>query len=154
MLIYEALNVNNGRAYIGLTTLTLEKRKSSHLRSAKSGSNLYFHKAIRKHGPEVFDWGIISVASSLENLYQMEKMIIGFHESWQLYNISLGGEHTAYGLKHTDETREICGECARRRWDGKRYFDKYPSWVFSLPSYKEAKEHGVPKTTWYRHKRR
>jgi group I intron endonuclease len=152
MLIYEALNLNNGRAYIGLTTLTLEKRKSSHLRSAKAGSNTYFHKALRKYGPEAFEWGVVLLTNSLEDLYKLEKMVIGLHEDWQLYNTSLGGEHSAYGLKHTPETKEICGEHAKRRWDGKRCFDKYPSWVFYLQNYKQAREYGVPKTTWYRHR--
>lgn len=35
MLIYEAVNKTNGKAYVGLTTTSLEKRKNAHLRSAK-----------------------------------------------------------------------------------------------------------------------
>jgi len=152
MLIYEAYNKNNGKVYIGLTTLDLETRKSSHLRSAKSGSQMYFHKAIRKHGEGAFEWSVVATTDCLEQLYELEKSLIAMHEDWQTYNTSKGGEHSAYGMKHTEETKRVCGEFAKRRWDGKRAFDKYPDWVFSLDTYREAKKYGVPKTTWYRHR--
>jgi len=152
MLIYEAYNKNNGKVYIGLTTLSLEARRSSHIRSAKSGSQMYFHKAIRKYGESSFEWSVISTTNCLGRLYELEKKIIGMHEEWQTYNTSKGGEHSAYGMKHTEETKKVCGEFAKRRWDGKRALDKYPDWVFNLNSYKEAKKYGVPKTTWYRHR--
>ena len=66
MLIYEAYNKNNGKSYIGLTTHTLEKRKSQHLRSAKSGSLLHFHKALRKHGANAFEWSVILSCKELD----------------------------------------------------------------------------------------
>jgi len=150
MLVYEAFNKINGKVYVGLTTSTLETRKSSHLRSAKAGSNSYFHKAVRKYGEDSFEWEVIAETNSLDKLYELEKMIIGFHEDWQTYNISSGGEHSAYGMKHTEETKKICGEYGKKRWDGRRATDKYPKWIFQLSSYKEASKYGVPKTTWYR----
>jgi group I intron endonuclease len=153
VLIYEAYNKNNGKVYIGLTTKTLKQRKSSHIRSAKSGSNAYFHKAIRKHGEDAFEWSEIMSTDSLEDLWQLEKLCISLHEDWQTYNTSLGGEHSAFGMKHTEETKQLCGDYARQRWDGKRAFDKYPDWVFELDSYKEAAKFGVPKTTWYRYRK-
>lgn len=153
MLIYEAYNKNNGKVYIGLTTKTLLERKSTHLRSAKSGSNAYFHKSIRKHGEDAFEWSEVALTNNLEDLYRLEKMFISMHEDWQTYNISLGGEHSAFGMQHTEETKRLCGEYAKKRWDGKRAFDKYPKCVFELGSYKEAKKYGIPKTTWYRYRR-
>ena len=130
MLIYEAYNKNNGKAYIGLTTKTLHFRRSSHIRSAKSGSTSYFHKAIRKHGEDAFEWSVIMIASSIESMYNLEKFCISLYEPWQLYNVSLGGEHSAYGLKHSDETKRICAEHAKTRWDGKRALDLYPEDAF------------------------
>jgi len=153
MILYEAYNENNGRAYIGLTTKTLGYRKSQHLRSAKSGSMSHFHKAIRKHGKEAFSWDVITVCDSLESLYEKEKMCISLYEPWQLYNKSLGGEHSAYGMKHTEETKEMCRQASVSRWDGHRARDVYPHWVFDLPTYKEAKKYGIPKTTWYRERK-
>jgi group I intron endonuclease len=154
MLIYEAYNTKNGKVYIGLTTTTLEVRKASHLRSAKSGSNAYFHKAIRKYGEGAFEWSVIGTTTTLEKLYELEKLVIGMYEFEQTYNISLGGEHSAYGMRHSEETKQLCGQYAKQRWDGKRASDIYPEEAFLCDTYKEAKKkYGIPKTTWYRRKK-
>lgn len=154
MLIYEAYNKNNGKVYIGLTTNTLDVRKSSHLRSAKAGSSTYFHKAIRKHGEDAFEWSVIGTTTTLEKLYKLERLIIGMHEFEQTYNVSLGGEHSAYGMKHSEKTKQLCGEYSKKRWEGKRSHDLYPAEAFLCETYKEAKaKYAVPKTTWYRNKR-
>lgn len=153
MLIYEAFNKNNGKVYVGLTTKTLEVRKASHLRSAKANSKAYFHKAIRKHGEEAFEWYRILTTGSLEELYKLEKLAISLYEPWQTYNCSLGGEHSAYGMRHSQETKDVCGRHALQRWEGARAKDIYPEWVFELSSYKEARKFHVPKTTWYRYRK-
>lgn len=154
MILYEAYNKKNGKVYIGLTTNTLDCRKSQHLRSAKSNSNLHFHKALRKYGPECFEWSVIMSCNNVQDLQEKEKLLISLHEPWQLYNKSLGGEHSAYGMRHTDEVKEVCREHALRRWSNKRASDLYPDWLFHVCSYKVAKKFGVPKTTWYRQKRK
>lgn len=143
----------NGKVYVGLTTTTLEKRMKSHLRSAKSGSQMYFHKAIRKYGPDSFEWSVSATTDSLESLYQLEKLTIGMYEPWQTYNTSLGGEHSAYGMKHTEATKKLCGQHSKKRWDGRRATDKYPNEAYLCSSYKEARlKFGIPRTTWYRHR--
>lgn len=152
MIIYEAFNKENGKCYIGLTTKSLKVRKSSHIRSAKSGSKTYFHKALRKYGEDSFEWSVIAKTTSLKSLYKLESLFISLYEKWQLYNISSGGEHSAFGLKHSQKTKDKCSKSALERWNGKRARDKYPSWVFELKTYREAKLHGVPKTTWYRNR--
>jgi group I intron endonuclease len=151
MLVYRAHNKKNGKVYIGLTTQSLGVRKASHLRSAKSGSVAYFHKAIRKHGEDSFEWSVVGEVESLEDLYDLEKQTISSYNPSQTYNISLGGEHSAYGMKHTDKVKTLCGEFAKRRWDGKRAIDVYPKEAFLCETYKEAKDkYNIPKTTWYR----
>lgn len=152
MFIYEVYNTKNGKSYIGLTTNNLDTRKSQHLRSAKAGSNSHFHKALRKYGESAFEWGVVMICSSRESLCKKEMLVISLYEPEQLYNKSLGGEHSAFGMRHTEEVKAVCSEHAKRRWDGKRVKDSYPDFVFTLPTYKEAKKYGVPKTTWYRHK--
>lgn len=150
MLIYEAYNKINGKSYIGLTTKTLDYRKSQHIRSAKSGSEMHFHKAMRKYGEDAFEWSEIVKCSSLEDLYKKEALIISLFEPWQLYNKSLGGEHSAFGMKHSEATKEVCREASLKRWSNKRSLDIWPAWLFSVCSYKVAKKFGIPKTTWYR----
>lgn len=153
MILYEAYNKKNGKVYVGLTINSLEYRKSQHLRSAKAGSSMHFHKALRKHGPESFEWCVVMVCPDLKTLQNKEMLLISLHEPWQLYNKSLGGEHSAYGMKHSDDTKEVCRQHALRRWDGVRAADKYPDWIFKLCSYRAAKKFGIPKTTWYRQRR-
>lgn len=153
MIVYEATNKKNGKVYVGLTTQNLDVRKSQHLRSAKSGSNIHFHKALRKYGEDAFEWSVVFLCDSKESMYEKEKLAIALYDQEQLYNKSAGGEHSAYGMKHTQETKDLCGEYARKRWDGKRATDKYPDWVFNLCSYRVASKFGVPKTTWYRQRR-
>lgn len=151
MITYEAVNKVNGKVYTGLTTKTLEERKSAHLRSARSGSNMYFHKALRKYGEDSFEWHMTAYGfKSFEQLARAEQLFIATYDPDQRYNVSIGGECPALGMKHSDETKRICGEHAKRRWDGKRALDLYPEEVFRLSSYKEAAKLGVPKTTWYR----
>lgn len=154
MILYEAYNKNNGKVYIGLTANSLSHRVSQHFRSAKAGSNMHFHKAIRRHGKDAFDWNVILECKTLQALYEKEKLFISLFEPWQLYNKSLGGEHSAYGMRHSQETKELCRQHGLARWDNKRALDTIPAWVFELPSYKEAKKLGIPKTTWYRYRKR
>lgn len=153
MIIYEAYNTKNGKSYIGLTANSLEHRKSQHNRSAKANSKSHFHKALRKYGESAFEWVVVMQCNALEDLYEKEKLIISLYEPWQLYNKSLGGEHSAFGMKHTEQTKQICREHSKKRWVGKRASDKWPSWVFKLCSYKVAKKFNVPKTTWYRERK-
>jgi group I intron endonuclease len=153
MLIYEAYNKQNGTSYIGLTTKTLDHRKSQHIRSAKSNSQSHFHKALRKYGESSFEWSVVFLCSSLEDLHKKEKVAISLYEPWQLYNKSLGGEHSAFGMKHSESTKQLCREASLNRWYGKRASDVWPDWLFNLCSYKVAKKFGVPKTTWYRERK-
>ena len=151
MIVYEAVNKTNGKVYVGLTATSLEKRKGSHLRSAKAGSGSYFHKALRKYGEDAFEWSVVMTCSTKEAMYKAEMFCISLYEQWQIYNTSLGGEHSAYGMRHTEETKAVCRQHGLRRWDGKRSSDTWADEVFSCSSYKEAKSlYGIPKTTWYR----
>lgn len=52
--IYKIINTINGKTYVGQTTNSLEKRKSSHLQSVNTNSKYPIHCAIRKYGIENF----------------------------------------------------------------------------------------------------
>lgn len=53
MIVYKATNNINNKVYIGITTKTLEHRKSIHKKDSKT-KDTYFYKAIRKYGFENF----------------------------------------------------------------------------------------------------
>ena len=58
-IIYKATNLFNGLSYIGQTRVSLERRKSQHLRDAKSDSSNYFHIALLQYGIDAFSWDVI-----------------------------------------------------------------------------------------------
>jgi hypothetical protein len=149
MLIYSATNTVTGMKYYGRTKHSLAHRKSQHERSRYTPKS-EFHRAMNEYGLDSFEWNEEIICNNEEASYRLEQMCISMWEPEQLYNRSAGGKYPAYGMRHSDKTKEICGEYAKQRWDGKRAADKYPEWVFLLTSYKEASQFGVPKTTWYR----
>ena len=96
-LIYIARNKVNGKVYIGQTVNTLNRRKSAHLRAAVKGSNLYFHRALRKHTEDVFEWGVLEYMpdTTQANLNDREVYYIAQYNSSdpQLgYNMTKGGD--------------------------------------------------------------
>jgi hypothetical protein len=57
-VIYRATNKTNNKVYIGFDS-KWPRRKIAHKTKTKTGSNLYFHNAIRKYGWDNFDWEVL-----------------------------------------------------------------------------------------------
>ena len=70
-VIYKAINLVNGKMYIGQTVQKLEHRKWKHYSEAKN-SSLIFHRAIMKYGKDNFKWVIVDEANSKEELSEKE----------------------------------------------------------------------------------
>lgn len=105
-IIYAAINNNNDKMYIGKTINTLDFRRRKHLELAKYGKvKSYFHKALIKHGSQVFDW-IVLESCLLDDLNSSEKFWISYFKSIgaELYNLTSGGDGLL-GYKHTNETK-------------------------------------------------
>lgn len=89
----------SGRYYIG-KTLQEDRRKYRHLFDSKKGSNIPFHRAIRKYGIDSFEYSVLfRIISNKEEkadiiLCNMERFFIRvfIQRGYNLYNISLGGE--------------------------------------------------------------
>src|ERR1035438_4765082 len=79
-IIYIATCLVNDHRYIGKSKGKLRRRKIRHIRDAKNGSNLTFHKALRKHGPHNFVWKIL-VTIEWELLDPMEIDLIALYKS-------------------------------------------------------------------------
>lgn len=98
--IYIITNTLDGMFYVGQTKRAVSYRWSVHKSEARRRPRSHFHKAIRKHGAEVFDVQVAAVAYSREQLLRLEQLWIlatGAHKSG--YNLTTGGE----GACHTQE---------------------------------------------------
>jgi group I intron endonuclease len=124
MVIYKVINVVNGKIYIGKTKQTLEKRKKSHLKKSRHkeiDKMTFFHRAIRKYGPENFHWDIIETLpnGTDEELCLRERYFIKQYDSncrEKGYNLTEGGDGVRRsGWKHHEETKEKIGNSNRGR---------------------------------------
>lgn len=88
------VKLNDQIKYVGLTSKPLKIRINEHRSSARTGSNLLFHKAIRKYRDSlIFD--VVITNLSLEEAVNKEKELIQLyktHVSVKGYNLTLGGE--------------------------------------------------------------
>lgn len=129
-IIYQATNIVNGKSYIGQTTCELAKRKSDHRYEANNGSPYYFHKAIRKHSFDSFEWSVLEEGRTIDELNLLEP---GYIEklgtlSPSGYNLTTGGKNgrcsdvtkkkmsfakmgnkNNLGHKHTEEAKKKIG---------------------------------------------
>lgn len=92
-VIYCVTNKINNKKYIGQTTTSVSRRKSSHLCHANNDSEIYFHRAIKKHGIGNFKWEIIDKAYDVDDLNEREIKWIKYYDSfYNGYNTSIGGQ--------------------------------------------------------------
>jgi group I intron endonuclease len=101
--IYKAINLTNGKCYIGFDS-NWPKRKYNHKKRYKN-YNLKFYDAIKKYGWDNFEWEIIYQSlDGPHTLNYMEKYFIeAFNSLKNGYNMTLGGEGTI-GYKHSEES--------------------------------------------------
>lgn len=102
-IIYK-LTSPSGKSYIGQTHKSLEYRIQRH-KSEKRKRPLM--NAIAKYG---FDSFVVEVLHECNNaclgMYEMLEIIRHNSVHPNGYNLSTGGEHSSYGYKHTDESKE------------------------------------------------
>lgn len=91
---YKITCQKTGKAYIGFTSQTVEARWRAHQRSARRGSDLVFHKAIRKHGADSFVVDALASFSDRQDALDFEVKMIGQFGSMapRGYNMTCGGE--------------------------------------------------------------
>lgn len=78
-IIYCYTNKNTGKKYIG-QTIHPEQRKRNHLHEAiERNSDYYFHRSIRKHGIDAFDYKILE--EDVENLNERENYYIDMYNT-------------------------------------------------------------------------
>jgi len=112
MIIYKATNKINGKCYIGQSAFSLERRKLEHEKSSrKTKVTLYFHKAIRKHNKDNFEWEILYECNVRKKINTAEMYYIDKFKSFGKngYNLTEGGEGSK-GYKPTPETLKKISE--------------------------------------------
>lgn len=100
------------QGYIGHTTGTVEKRyKRGHLSSARRGSNLKVHNAIRKYGDKLI------VTTLLEDTVEFCQLVEwGYRDKSDTgWNHSIGGEASRKGSKTSDETKQKLSKIGKGR---------------------------------------
>lgn len=104
-IIYRAYCLVTKKNYIGQTRQDFLKRQKSHINESFNQNceayNYHFHKAIRKHGINNFEWSILETieASSLESISEcldaLEIKYIKLYDSFNSgYNSTTGGSDT------------------------------------------------------------
>lgn len=106
-LVYVACCLVNGKQYVGVTSRGLRERKRKHVDRALAGSGLRFHQALRKHGPENFEWREDSTGLLWKDACDREQTLIaelGTRDRAKGYNATDGGEGTL-GMPLPEEVR-------------------------------------------------
>lgn len=114
--LYRAVNIEDGKIYIGQTTSSLPQRKARHFTDARQGRGSVFHRAIRKHGESAFVFEVLAVGPAGSWLDDLEIAAIAAYGSLagQGYNVSEGGcgsrgNKNFLGKKHTPEAKQKIG---------------------------------------------
>ena len=91
-IIYKVENINNGFAYIGATTSSLNERKLDHIQKANKETGHQFQEAIGTYGPEAFSWIQVDTANTISELARKEKEYIFKYDCKENgYNQDAGG---------------------------------------------------------------
>lgn len=111
--VYKHTNKLNGKSYIGLTCNGVRQRLYAHESATRSGSDLPFHRAIRRYGIEAFETTVMASCFGLAAAREVEQLLIKELGTFgrRGYNATAGGE----GTKGTRPTK------ARRRQISKQF---------------------------------
>ena len=111
MIIYKITNTITGKAYIGQTVETLEKRWQRHCKSASQYSN-HFMRAIKKYGTDCWRFEILEEVNDVELLNEREVYWIAYFETFKNgYNSTTGGRQSSIV---TEEVKNKRSESMKR----------------------------------------
>lgn len=134
-LIYRITNTVNNKVYIGLTTVSLEKRWNGHMNGARYNTKHPLYNAMRKYGVDNFIMEKIDETNDFEELGLLERKYIKEYDSTNRekgYNITHGGESNQLDgnprarltVDEVIKIREIYNECeigCKKCWEMFKY---------------------------------
>lgn len=110
--IYRFKNLINGKIYIGQTVNSIKKRLIQHMTFSRPWTKCrktYFHNALNKYGLINFDFSVIEICESQEELDSREKYWISYYNSNNKqfgYNIESGGKDGRKGIILTEDHKQ------------------------------------------------
>ena len=118
-IVYRAVNLINGKSYVGITIIGLIERRKSHLRNALlQGKRTALHAAIRKYGADMIRFSVIKHCINADEAKAEERRLIA---AWHPeYNLTIGGDGSI-GYRWTQEQREKFRTTMPRYWLGKKH---------------------------------
>mgnify|MGYP003562257139 CR=1 FL=1 len=107
-----------GKQYVGITTLTVNRRMTGHRTAARQGLPYPLHAAIRKYGFDAMQVEVLNTSRNLAELHVLEVETIAKlnTEAPNGYNLTAGGEGTT-GHSVSDEQRYAIGQRMTERWN-------------------------------------
>lgn len=114
--VYRVTHLQTGRVYVGKTCRKngrLRDRWTDHIRLAMGGSKTYFHGAIRRYGPEAFEFSVLDRCQpqALNTLERLWIIILRANVKGFGFNNTAGGD----GGRQSDEVRAKMSKAAKSR---------------------------------------
>lgn len=101
-VVYIAINVKNGKTYVGATQKGMRTRKLKHFANAERGQDGKFYNSIRKHGRNAFKFLVLRECKDYWEALDFERQFIAdFRPD---YNLTDGGGGVK-GLKMSDAAK-------------------------------------------------
>jgi hypothetical protein len=102
-VVYVAINKINNKLYVGATKLTRDERRRSHLYNARTNVSGKFYTALRKYGPEAFEFITFAKCKDFMHVLEVERSLIDAIRPE--YNLTMGGGG-ALGCKRSEEAKK------------------------------------------------
>lgn len=110
--VYKLTNLITGKCYVGMTTLTVQRRWKAHVWDSKRPSRCLITRAIGKYGSIAFKIEILAVSTSRRRLFELERYFIKALDTKHPngYNLTFGGEGVV-----AERTPEWCARISAAR---------------------------------------
>lgn len=107
--VYMAINLTNGKRYIGVTGKGMKHRSQKHWEKARAGGRECprFYDALRKYGKDGFAWKVLCTRKGMAEAYRREFLYIGQFKPE--YNVAAGGNGTP-GIAAWNKRAIVCLE--------------------------------------------
>lgn len=138
-IIYKAINLINGKIYIGQTIVELKKRIRGHYNKTNiDNSNSKFCNALRKYRREDWKWEVLYENIPRKMLNNMEIWTIGNYNSYNFgYNSTTGGDTPS---ECSEETRKKLSIALTGREFSEEHRQKISKFRLGKPLSEETKQ--------------